>query len=390
MSHTPIFPPFPQKLNKRSREWLKRLLLPRLLKDVPKADVQKATLIQMTSIEGATHSANDEILVLETEGKKKHVRFECSGPNRSQLSFLYRSLRKWEMVDKLRTVIKDTQPDLASRIPGPFDVFIVTKAGTHIDCRPKHLHLPNPGEVESVFALSTYEPDAESYYDKLIRKKNRTELSEKDRFEIDRIAWALSTLHAVSPTDMQSTLQKTAADGQLFIKEKLYRRITLKEHPLSFEHRHQFAMLMEMNMAVWEPHPERLHPSWGDLHPGNILITQQGLPLFIDPRTNEEFPDFFCTGLDVGFLFTDLWWYYRIWNNPAFKERAFLLLERYEHYSNDREIRKFIVRSGLHYRASFRLDSDNLCGAPADAVLQFFKDIEWWTSLGSIVEETTM
>ena len=371
---------------KKPEQHLKRVLIRRFVEQLGLPNRKRIRIRNIQSLgeiagREATSSKSNQVVTLEVEFHDGHkeekticLRYSSQNPVlklRPELT-IADAIGVTRIMHELEARLKSLGKDTV-QVPSPSLHWIVLKNG--------RLHrLPPVEEWNCTASLRTFTPNMTSYLSCLRKRQTDPQQKPGDEGAIFSLAELLALIH-VKP-DVQEEERKPLyreCASNLLARIGGYHNLSLGEHKLlvSAEARGLHCLICETlhgNTGT----SDRLRAVWGDMHFGNVLSDIQGHLVPIDPRVRGAFPQVGDAGLDIGFLLTDLWWFYRVFENPVFRELAQMLLGAYEKATGDTKIRVMAAQWGVPYRTAMRLKSEYVREAELTRARPFVQDMQNW------------
>ncbi|PIQ68949.1 MAG: hypothetical protein COV91_01325 [Candidatus Taylorbacteria bacterium CG11_big_fil_rev_8_21_14_0_20_46_11] len=330
-----------------------------------------------------TQSAHDQIFdVFFTDGEKETfrdticMRYGVSDPLlelRPELALaeVLGAMRCTERIQK--TLCDDRLPDCNT--PSTYAVGIELTDG-------KVVRIPGIQKWKRIVSFRNFAKHACSYLSLIRSRVKDTVLKEADTHEITALAKLLVLIHSKFTSFDASAREHLYRESKCYMLGRIagWHNLSLGAHTLLQDgERRELHELVCRSIYDGTYTSERLAYVWGDIHFGNVLVENGGNYLLpIDPRVKASFPGVADPGLDVGFIVVDLWWFYRVYNNPVFKQLAGLFLDVYEASSGDRSIRSAAAESGVPYRTAMRLKAPYVKPNELKQARPFVTDMFQW------------
>ncbi len=375
---------------KKKPEHLKRVLIGRFVKQIGmgrrRTDIKIKWVSSLGEIAGkeATSSKSSQVVGLHATFNDGHVddrticlRYGSDKPLlrlRPELT-LADAMGVTRIMGALRERLKARYGSDALRVPSPSHHWIVLKSGK--------LHkLPQPEEWDCTASIRPFVLDLNSYLSCLKKRQSNTEPEATDATTMQALAELLSIIH-VKPNVEDVERKPPYRECVSYILSRIggWHNLSLGAHSIlaPAEARGLHSLICD-TLHENTGTSDRLREVWGDMHFGNLLCDNNRRFIPIDPRVRGGFPQVGDAGLDVGFLLTDLWWFYRVFDNSVFRYLAHLLLEAYEKATGDTKIRFMAAQWGVPYRTAMRLKSEYVKEGELAKARPFIQDMQTWMS----------
>ena len=356
---------------KRKLVRLPRALIVQILKESGQAlsssrgSRRRMKIVKMRSLgeiaTEATASRNDKIVTLEVsigtepaERRTFRIRFSPAGDD-----YLYQTRPELALADTMGAMnamenvyrrMRDDKHPGAAGVPRTYGVGIRRRN------RKRLFILPPRVEWEGLVSCQAF-TEGTDLLSGLMARKNETSVNEDDVTTMTALAELLKAIH-VKEDITDSAREFLFEESKRYMLGRVggWHNLSHGKHSLlTSDEGCALHQLISSTIHECGGASERLRVVWGDAHFGNVLRGSDGSLAPNDPRVRSAYPQRGDPGVDVGFLVTDLWWFYRVFGNPAFKARAQVLLEAYENLTGDKEIRTMAARTGVPYRTAMRL-----------------------------------
>lgn len=375
------------KWEKKPEQHRKKVLIRRFVGELVglrnRRRIRIKSVVSLGEIAGreATSSKSNDVITLAIEFRDGHeeerticLRYGSERPLlrlRPELTFAD-AIGVTRIVHDLEARLKAQGKDTV-QVPSPYRHWIVLKSG--------RLHkLPPVEEWECTASLRTFTPNMTSCLSSLRKRQTDSAQQPGDEEAIRSLVELLALIH-VKPDVVEEDRRPLYRECAFNILARVggYHNLSLGEHTLlaPAEARGLHSLICETihgNTGT----SDRLRKVWGDMHFGNVLRDAQGRLVPIDPRVRGAFPQVGDAGLDIGFLITDLWWFYRIFENLVFREFARMLLVAYEKATGDTKIRAMAAQWGVPYRTAMRLRSEYVREGELARARPFVQDMQNW------------
>ena len=333
----------------------------------------------------ATHSLQDQVFQLEFQLGDEITDRQTICMRYGSSEALFRRRLELQLAEAMGTMRITEELQSKSGANGdvdthsntsPFNVAIIKTDGSRCD-------IPPINQWAFVVSCRNFVPNAESCLAIMLRQITNTCNTDADLILIDAIAKKLASIHQVVEDLTDDDRIDLYYRGRQFILGRIagWHNVELGKHGLlSKEEGRMLHCLISESIHNGRGKPCRLRSVWGDAHFGNFLRIRDGSVIAIDPRVRADFGQAADPGLDVGFLLVDLWWFYRVCNNPIFRERAVRLLDTYIRITGDTKIRCACLEWGVPWRIAMRLRAPYVKPSELAKARPFVEDMVAWMS----------
>jgi hypothetical protein len=223
---------------------------------------------------------------------------------------------------------------------GPSSIAVAVDAGNGI------VPAPEIAESGAVYHIQSYGDLGESYWSRLLVRKEKSAMDGEDARELDAIISAIAEIHAVRhPSDGAARLASAYDDSLRALIGHPELTLTIlhdfpADHPiLPLDEQAAHLGRMVKLMQAWKGRGDRLRAIHGDFWGANLFIGPDGAARLVD-HSRIPWGD---PGIDVAWWIAQYIWFFHETGNPYFRDLAEAFLGRYETTTGDTEIRRALI-----------------------------------------------
>ncbi len=235
-------------------------------------------------------------------------------------------------------MISDGMARRANQKPSPVGIMLTNKDKAGI--------IPEINEDTGIYHIQEFEPEGSDYFSLLLKRKNKAQIDEKDKEEIEKIVEYIKSIHSIKYEHSdQKRVREVYNDGIRSVLNSPELTLMLlhdfdEYSPImDREMQKEYLGLMYEIMHRWKNREDRLCALHGDFWGANFFFRNDGTIWVVD-YSRIPWGD---PGIDVGWWLAQYLQFYYKTNNSYFKDLGELFINEYEKKTGDKEIRKTVT-----------------------------------------------